>query len=58
MTLIVVVFWSSTATLAGQRPASGAANLLLSVLFTGQALRTVSRPPSQRSLGLMVVATG
>ncbi len=58
MTLMVVVFWSSTATLAGQRPASVAANLLLSVLLTGQALRAVARPPSQRGLGLMVVATG
>jgi signal transduction histidine kinase len=58
MTLMVAVFWSSTATLAGQRPASVAANLLLSVLLVGQALRAVARPPSQRGLGLMVVATG
>lgn len=58
MTLMVVVFWSSTATLAGQRPASVAANLLLSVLLIEQAQRAVSRPPSQRGLGLMVVATG
>ena len=58
MVLMVVVFWSSTATLAGQRPGSVAANLLLSVLLTGQALRAVARPPSQRSLGLMVAATG
>jgi len=58
MVLMVVVFWSSTATLAGQRPGSVAANLLLSVLLIGQALRAVSRPPSQRDLGLMVAATG
>ena len=58
MTLMVVVFWSSTATLAGQRPASVVANLLLSVLLIGQALRAISRPPSQRGLWLMVVATG
>lgn len=58
MMLMVVVFWSSTATLAGQRPASVAANLLLSVLLIGQALRAVSRRPSQRGLGLMVAATG
>ncbi len=58
MVLMVVVFWSSTATLAGQRPGSVAANLLLSVLLIGQALRAVARPPSQRSLGLMVAATG
>jgi signal transduction histidine kinase len=58
MILLVVEFWSSTATLPGQRPVGVAANLLLSVLLTGQALRAVSRPPSQRGLGLMVVATG
>jgi signal transduction histidine kinase len=58
MTLMVVEFWSSTATLAGQHPGGVAANLLLSVLLTGQALRAVARPPSQRGLGLMVVATG
>jgi hypothetical protein len=58
MTLMVVEFWSSTATLPVQRPAGVAANLLLSVLLTGQTLQAVSRPPSQRGLGLMVVATG
>lgn len=36
MTLMVVEFWSSTATLAGQHPGSVAANLLLSVLLTGR----------------------
>ncbi len=58
MVLMVVEFWSSTATLAGQHPGSVAANLLLSVLLTGQALRAAARPPSQRSLVLMVAATG
>lgn len=58
MVLMVVVFWSSTATLTGQRPASVAANLLLSVLLTGQALRAAARPPSPRGLGLMVAAIG
>jgi hypothetical protein len=57
MALMVVVFWSSTATLAGQRPGSVAANLLLSVLLTGVALRALSRPPSPRGLCLMVTAT-
>ena len=57
MTLMVVEFWSSTATLAGQRPGSVAANLLLSVLLTGLALRALSRPPSPRGLCLMVTAT-
>lgn len=58
MALWVVVFWSSSATLAGQRPGSVAANLLLSGLLTGQALRALRRPPSQRDLWLMVAATG
>src|SRR5437868_5683434 len=43
MVLMVVVFWSSTATLAGQHPGSVAADLLLSVLLTGQALRAAAR---------------
>jgi signal transduction histidine kinase len=56
--LWVVVFWSSSATLAGQRPGSMAANLLLSLLLTGQGLRALRRAPSQRGLWLMAAATG
>ena len=45
--LIVVVFWFSSATLAGQRPGSMVANLLLSVLLIWQALRALrGRRPS------------
>jgi len=56
--LIVVVFWSSSATLAGQRPGSIAANLLLTVLLVWQAAQVLRRPPSQRDLCLIAVATG
>jgi signal transduction histidine kinase len=56
--LWVAVFWSSSATLAGQQPGSMATNLLLSGLLIGQALRALRRPPSQRDLWLMAVASG
>ena len=56
--LIVVVFWFDSATLAGQRPGSMAANLLLSALLVWQAARALRRPPSQQDLYVLAAATG
>jgi signal transduction histidine kinase len=56
--LTVMVFWFSSATLAGQRPGSVAADVLVSVLLIWQAARALHRPPSQRDLCLLVVVTG
>jgi hypothetical protein len=56
--LIVVVFWFDSATLAGQRPGSMAANLLLSALLIWQAARALRRPPSQQDLYVLAAATG
>jgi hypothetical protein len=58
MALMMVVFWSSSATLAGNRPGGMAADVLLSALLAGQTLRALRRLPSQRDLWLMVAATG
>ena len=58
MTMMMAVFWSSSATLAGNRPGGLAADVLLSALLAGQILRALRRPPSQRDLWLMVAATG
>src|SRR5690242_2675711 len=43
ITLMVAAFWSSSATLAGQKPGSVAATLVLSVLLVWQALRAGRR---------------
>jgi len=56
--LIVVVFWFDSATLAGQRPGSMAANLLLSTLLVWQAVQALRRPPSQQDLYVLATATG
>jgi signal transduction histidine kinase len=56
--LIVVVFWFNSATLAGQRPGSVAANLLLSALLIWQAARALRQPPSQQDLCVLAAATG
>lgn len=56
--LIVLVFWFGSATLAGQRPGSVTADLLLSALLTWQAARALGRPPSQRDLYVLAAATG
>jgi hypothetical protein len=53
-----VVFWSSSATLAGNRPVGVAADVLLSALLARQALRTLRQRPSRRDLWLMIAATG
>ncbi|HLK74949.1 MAG TPA: hypothetical protein VKU77_15025 [Streptosporangiaceae bacterium] len=58
LALMMVVFWSSSATLAGNRPVGVAADVLLSALLTRQALRTLRQRPSQRDLWLMIAATG
>ena len=55
--LYVAEFWFSSAALSGQRPASVAANLLLSLLMVVQAVRAVRRPPTQRELNWLAVAT-
>jgi len=57
MALMMAVFWSSSATLAGNRPGGMAADVLLSALLAGQTLRALRRPPSQRDLWLMAAAT-
>jgi signal transduction histidine kinase len=56
--LILVVFWFNSATLAGQRPGSMAANLLLSALLLWQAAGALRRPPSQQHLYVLAAATG
>jgi hypothetical protein len=58
MALMMAVFWSSSATLAGNRPGGVASDVLLSALLAGQTLRALRRLPSQRDLWLMVAATG
>jgi hypothetical protein len=58
MALMMAVFWSSSATLAGNRPDGMAADVLLSALLAGQTLRALRQLPSQRDLWLMVAATG
>ena len=58
MALMMVVFWSSSATLAGNRPGGMAADVLLCALLAGQTLRALRWLPSQRDLWLMVAATG
>jgi len=58
MALMMAVFWSSSATLAGNRPGGVAADVLLSALLAGQTLRALRQLPSQRDLWLMVAATG
>ena len=58
ITLTVLVFWFSSATLAGQRPGSLAADVLLTVLLIWQAAKALYRPPSQRDLYLLAAATG
>jgi signal transduction histidine kinase len=56
--LIVLVFWFGSAMLAGQRPGSVAADVLLSVLLIWQAAQALHRPPSQRDLFVQVIAIG
>jgi hypothetical protein len=56
--LIVLQFWFSARTMSGQRPPSLAADLLLSLLLTWQAIKALRRPPSQRDLDLLAAATG
>lgn len=58
MALMMVVFWSSSATLAGNRPGGMAVDVLLSALLARQTLRALRQLPSQRDLWLMIVATG
>jgi hypothetical protein len=58
MALMMVVFWSSSATLDGNRPGGMAADVLLSALLARQALRALRQRPSQRDLWLMIAATG
>jgi Histidine kinase-, DNA gyrase B-, and HSP90-like ATPase len=53
----VLQFWASGGTMSGQRPASVAVDLLLSLLLVGQAARAFRRPPAQRDLGRLAVAT-
>ena len=53
----VMQFWVSGGTMSGQRPGSVAADLLLSLLLVGQAARAFRRPPAQRDLDLLAVAT-
>ena len=43
--------------MSGQRPGSVVADLLLSLLLVGQAVQAFSRPPTQRDLDLLAVAT-
>jgi signal transduction histidine kinase len=54
--MFVLEFWFSASTLSGQRPASMAANLLLSIILVAQGVRAVRRPPSQRDLTVMALA--
>jgi len=54
---IVLYFWVSAAAMRGQQPGSLAANVLLSVLLVGQAVRAGRRPPSQRDLDLLAAST-
>jgi signal transduction histidine kinase len=54
---IVLQFWVGARTMSGQQPGSLAADLLLSVLLVGQALRAFRRPPSQRDLDLLAAST-
>src|SRR5271154_6260964 len=54
---IVLYFWVSAAAMRGQRPGSLAANLLLSGLLVGQAVRAYRRPPSQQDLDLLAAST-
>lgn len=56
--LMVVAFWSSSATLPGQRLGTMAAMLVLSVLLVWQAARALRRPPSQRDVWLLAAASG
>src|SRR5206468_10499455 len=56
--LIMVVFGFDSATLAGQRSGSMAANLLLSALLVWQAARALRRPPYQQELYVLAAATG
>ncbi len=53
----VLQFWVSGGTMSGQRPGSLAADLLLSLLLVVQAARAFRRPPTQRDLDLLAVAT-
>jgi hypothetical protein len=53
----VLQFWASGGTMSGQRPGSVAVDLLLSLLLVGQAARAFRRPPAQRDLDLLAVAT-
>jgi len=56
--LIVLLFWLTAPTLSGLRPGSAVAGVLLSVVLAGQAALAFHRPPSQRDLSLLAVATG
>lgn len=58
MALAVLAFWFTSLTVGGQLPGSVAAYALLSVLLVWQAARALRRPPSQRDVNLLVVATG
>ena len=58
MALMMAVFRSSSATLAGNRPGAMVADVLLSALLAGQTIRALRRLPSQQDLWLMVAATG
>jgi len=53
----VLQFWASGGTMSGQRPGSLAADLLLSLLLVVQAALAFRRPPAQRDLDLLAVAT-
>ena len=55
--LIVAGFWFSSAIRTGPWPGNVATDLLLNVLLGWQALRARRRPPSQRDLHLLAVAT-
>lgn len=56
--LFVLEFWFSSAALSGQRPGSVAVTLLLSLLLVGQGARALRRPPTQRDLDGLALATG
>jgi hypothetical protein len=56
--LPLVVFWISAATLPGLRPASAAANALLSLVLVRLAVSTLRRPLTQQDLNVLAVATG
>jgi signal transduction histidine kinase len=54
---ILLDFWFGSVTASGQSPGSAAASVLLSLLLVWQAVRALSRPPSQPDLYLLAAGT-